>query len=149
MYRKEMRTSFSVWISLMAFIKVSNQQCTIEGSSSIIKDTLFSSGTITINSTYYNCLSRSDTSDHYSSMSVSILYIRSHDTNNTCEVRYNLQCNNNVWQIVGNQSTALRNNNTRCCEDCTDQNVNTYHCTGYTGKDIIHYILCTKHMCCN
>ena len=58
-----MRTSFSVWISLMAFIKVSNQQCTIEGSSSIVKDTLFSTGTITINSTYYNCLSRSDTSD--------------------------------------------------------------------------------------
>jgi len=139
-----MRTSFSLWISLMAFIKASNQQCTIEGSSSNIKDRLFSTDTITISSTYYNCLSRSDTSDHYNSMSVSILYIRSHDPNNIREVRYNLQCNNSVWDIVGNQSTALTNNNTRYCEDCTDQNVNAYHCTGYTGKDKT----CAMHKTC-
>ena len=122
----------------MASIKVSILHCTInEESMSKIKDRLsyFTSSTmITINNTYYNCLSRSDTSDHYSSMSVSILYIRSHDSDNIHEICYNLQCNDNVWEIVGNQSTALRNNNTRYCKDCTDQNVNVYHCTKYLGK---------------
>ncbi|XP_065901690.1 adhesion G protein-coupled receptor E2-like [Dysidea avara] len=128
-----MRTILSSWLLLMACVEVSIQQCTIKGSMSKIKDRLSSitDAMITINSTYYNCLSRSDTSDHYSSMSVSILYIRSGDPNNTHEVRYNLQCNNGVWEIVGNQSTALRNNNTRYCEDCIDQTVNKYRCTSY------------------
>ena len=133
-----MSTILSVWLLLLASIKVSIQHCTInEESMSKIKDRLSSftsSAVIAINSTYYNCMSRSDTSDHYSSMSVSILYIRSHDPDNIHEVRYNLQCNNSVWEIVGNQSTALRNNNTRYCKDCTDQTVNEYHCTGYIGK---------------
>ena len=132
-----MREILSVWLLLMALVEVSIQQCTIKGSMSKIKDNLSSTtdAMITINSTYYNCLSRSDTSDHYSSMSVSILYIRSDDPNNIHEVRYNLQCNNSVWEIVGSQSIALRNNNTRYCEDCTEQTVNKYHCTGYLGKD--------------
>ena len=129
-----MRTILSSWLLLMAFVEVSIQQCYIEESLSKIRNKLSStSGTmITISRAYYNCLSRSDTSDHYSSMSVSILYIKSHDPNNIHEVHYNLQCNNSVWEIVGNQSTALRNNNTRFCEDCTDQNVN---CIDYLGKD--------------
>ena len=121
----------------MTFFKASIQHCTIEGYKWEIKDRLSyftRSAMITINSTYYNCLSKSDTSDHYNSMSVSILYITSDDPNNIHKVRYNLQCNNGVWEIVGKQSTALRNNNTRYCEDCTDQNVNDYHCTSYTGK---------------
>ena len=122
----------------MTSIKVSIQHCTIEESKFKIKGRLSyftNPAMITINSTYYNCLSRSDTSDHYSSMSVSILYIRSHDPNNIHEVRYNLQCNNSVWEIVGNQSTALRSSNIVFCEDCTDQTVNMYHCTDYLGKD--------------
>ena len=137
LYIGKMRTILSSWLLLMACVEVSIQQCTIKGSMSKIKDRLSSitDAMITINSTYYNCLSRSDTSDHYSSMSVSILYIRSGDPNNTHEVRYNLQCNNGVWEIVGNQSTALRNNNTRYCEDCIDQTVNKYRCTSYAiGK---------------
>ena len=114
---------------------IDRQHCTLDqfvrNASNIVNSTVDVSydRTITINSTYYNCLSRSDTSDHYSSMSVSILYIRSDDTINIHEGRYNLLCNNSVWEIVGSQSTALRNNNTRYCEDCTDQIVNDYHCT--------------------
>ena len=125
-----------LWNLISVVAGVSHQQCTLDkfvrNASNIVNsdETAKHNHTITINSTYYNCLSRSETSDHYSSMSVSILYIRSDDPNNTHEVRYNLQCNNNVWEIVGNQSTALRNNNTRYCEDCTDQTVNEYHCTG-------------------
>jgi len=117
----------------MASIEVSIQQCAVEESWFKIKDKLFFTSTtmITMNSTYYNCLSRSDTGEHYSSMSVSILYTRTDDPNNIHEVYYNLQCNNNVWEIVGNQSTALRNNNTIYCEDCT---MNDYQCTSYFGK---------------
>ena len=124
-----MRKLLFVWLLLMGYLEDSNQQCVMKNSIPMIP---LSTGSF-ITSTYYNCLSRSDTSDHYSSMSVSILYIRSDDPNNTHEVRYNLQCNNSVWEIVGNQSTALRSNNTRYCDDCTDQTVNEYHCT---GKDV-------------
>jgi len=132
-----MGTSLLVWLLLITSIKISIQHCTIGESKLKIKDRLSyftSPAMIIINNIYYNCLSRSDTSDLYSSMSVSILYIRSHNPNNVHEVRYNLQCNNSVWKIVGNQSTALRNNKTRYCEDCTDQTVNEYHCTSYVGK---------------
>jgi len=132
-----MRTTLLVWL-LMVSIKVSVQHCIIEGAMLKIKDKL-STTSATINTIYYNCLSRSDTSDHYSSMSVSILYIRS----DIHEVRYNLQCKSNVWEIVGNQSTALRNNKTRYCEDCTDETVNDYHCTGYYGKWIMKCYICS------
>ena len=124
-----------MWILTSCLIGVSLQQCTLDmfrrNASHILNsfETTWHDPSINITSTYYNCLSRSDTSDHYSSMSVSILYIRSDDPNNTHEVHYNLQCNNSVWEIVGNQSTALRSNNTRYCDDCTDQTVNEYHCT--------------------
>jgi len=129
----KMRKILSSWLLLMASIEMSIQQCAIEESWSKINNRLFSTSTttITINSTYYNCLSRSGTGDHYSSMSVSILYTRSDDPNNMHEVYYNLQCNNNVWEIFGNQSTAVRNNNTIYCEDCT---MNDYQCTSYFGK---------------
>ena len=78
---------------------------------------------VVVNRTYYNCLSRSDTSDHY-----------------IHEVRYNLQCNNNMWEIVGNQSTALRSNTSYDCSDCTDQTVNDYHCTSKLIKHHIHIL---------
>ena len=130
-----MNVQASLLLLLAFLVGARSQQCTVNGFKVVVVDVINSTqatnanGAITINSTYYNCLSRSDTSDHYSSMSVSILYIRSDDPNNTHEIRYNLQCNNSVWEIVGNQSTALRNNNTRYCDDCTDQTVNEYHCT--------------------
>ena len=134
-YHVEMELIIYCGILLMAVVSVSAQQCTIDEFQTNLTDILASeemtnaSQVITINSIFYNCLSSTQITDVYSSMSVSILYIRSDDSNNTHEVRYNLQCNNNVWEIVGNQSTALRNNNTRYCEDCTDQTVNEYHCT--------------------
>ena len=142
-----MRTVIVIFMLLMALFGSNAQHCTIEGSMSVIKDTSSSTSTATIvsTSTYYNCLSRSDTSDCYSSMSVSILYIRSDDPYNTHEIRYNLQCNNSVWKIVGNQSAALRNNNTRYCDDCTDQNVNEYHCT---GKDCVKVTLYSSSVYC-
>ena len=125
-----------LWILISVLAGVSHQQCILDqfvrNASYIVNsgEAAKHNYTVTINSTYYNCLSKSETSNHYSSMSVSLLYTRSDNPNNTHEVRYNLQCKNNVWEIVGSQSTALRNNNTTYCEDCTDQTVNEFHCTG-------------------
>ena len=129
-----MKVLTQLWLLLAILVGVSIQQCTIEFQMIAINminssEATNVSGSIRITNTYYNCLSLFDTGDHYSSMSVSVLYIRSSDLNNIHEVRYNLQCNNSVWEIVGNQSTALRNNITRYCEDCIDQTVNEYHCT--------------------
>ena len=125
----------SLLVLLLLLIDPSVQQCTIEQFKTSVttmvmsKEDTSAKQSIIVNSTYYNCLSLFDTSDHYSSMSVSILYIRSDDLNNLHEVRYNLQCNNSVWEIVGNQLTALRSNTSYNCSDCTDQTVNDYHCT--------------------
>ena len=136
----EMRVAGFLWLLLAFLVDISVQQCTIDEFQANVTDIVISTKatdavqSFIINSTYYNCLSRADTSDHYSSMSVSILYIRSDGPNDIHEVRYNLQCNNSVWEIIGNQSNALRSNNTKYCEDCTDQTVNEYHCTGYVGK---------------
>ena len=133
----KMMVTALLWILMISVVAgIDRQRCTLDqfvrNASNIVNSTepVPYDHTITINITYYNCLSRCDTSDRYSSMSVSILYIRSDDPNIIHEGRYNLQCNSNVWEIVGNQSTALRNNNTKYCEDCTDQIVNEYHCTG-------------------
>jgi len=126
-----------LWLLLIFLADVSIQQCIIDEFLANITDIVASTETtnfiqsFTINSTYYNCLSPSQISGQYSSMSVSILYIRSDDTNNVREVRYNLLCRNSVWEIVGRQSVALRNNITRdSCSDCTDSTINEYHCTG-------------------
>ncbi|XP_065903380.1 adhesion G protein-coupled receptor L3-like isoform X2 [Dysidea avara] len=129
----------SLLVLLLLLIDPSVQQCTIEQFKTSVttmvmsKEDTSAKQSIIVNSTYYNCLSLFDTSDHYSSMSVSILYIRSDDLNNLHEVRYNLQCNNSVWEIVGNQLTALRSNTSYNCSDCTDQTVNDYHCTSFRG----------------
>jgi len=118
-----------LWLFLISVVDMSVQQCVIEDFQANITDAVASTEvtdvvqSIIINSTYYNCLSRSDTSDYYSSMSVSILYIRSDDPNNIREIHYNLQCNNSKWEIVRRQSTALRSNNTLYADDCNNQTV--------------------------
>jgi len=121
-----------VLLFLSLFINVSVQTCTIKqfqtNASSMVISTEATNDEVVINSTYYNCLSRSDTSDHYRSMSVSILYsIKRQKVRN--EVRYNLQCNNGDWEIINSQSTTLRSNASYNCSDCTNQTVNDYHCT--------------------
>jgi len=116
-------------IFLLFLANTSAQQCTINRFQASITDIVASTEateTFTINSTYYNCLSRSSISDYYSSMSVSILYIRSDDPNNICEVFYHLQCIDFVWEITERQSTALRDNNTIYAENCNGQTMNDY-----------------------
>ena len=128
-----MKVLASIVLLLTFFVGVSIQQCTIDDFQVMAISLINSTDTgnvISIINTYYNCLSLFGTSENYSSMSVSFVYKRSGDLDNTQhEVRYNLQCNNSVWEIVGNQSTALKNNNTRYCENCSDQAANEYHCT--------------------
>ena len=128
----KMNVLIASWLLLSFLFGISIQQCTIKQfQDSLIDDlTGLLNPVVNINEMliFYNCLSPSistNTGFLYSSMSVSVVYSL---TSQSC--RYNLQCNNGVWDIVGKQSTALRNNNTRYCEDCTDQNVNVYHCTG-------------------
>ena len=121
-------------LTLLAFLsRVSVQQCTIGDFKGVAINMINTktSNNISINRIYYNCLSRSDTNDLYSSMSVSILFVITNSNGRIMrsEVRYNLQCSNSVWEIVGNQSTALRSNTGYDCSDCTDQTVNDYHCT--------------------
>lgn len=123
-----MKVLWSTWILLPVLAGVSIQQCTIDNLQSFIRDRAHSRN-FTINSTYYNCLSTSDSGNNYSSASVSILYTRSNDSMNIKEVRLDLKCNYSAWKIVEKQSSVLRNNNTKYCEDCTDQNVNMFHCT--------------------
>ena len=126
--------TFTVTVTLMTFcLRVTVQQCTIENYKGIVLGMIkLTEGKkdVSISETYYNCLSRSD-NGYYGSISVSLLYNTTNSRGHTkrSRVRYNLQCNNGMWEIVGNQSTALRNNNTRYCEDCTDQTVNENHCT--------------------
>ena len=122
-----MKVLWSTWILLTVLAGVSIQQCTIDDLQSFIRDRAHSKN-FTINSTYYNCLSTSDSGNNYSSASVSILYTRLNDSMNIKEVRLYLKCNYSVWKVVEKQSSVLRNNNTRYCEDCTDQNVNMLHC---------------------
>ena len=115
-------------------IGISNQQCTISNIKVPLCNRIDSTKQ-EINSIFNNCSSRADTSDHYNFMSVSILCTKSRNHNNTHEVRCNLQCQNGEWEIAGNQSTALRNNNTRYPEVCSYQTVNNYLCKVYAGKD--------------
>ena len=126
----------SLWLLLVALVRVSVQQCTIEGFENITLDTLQSteatdaSQIFTINRTIYNCLSTSQTIGVYNSMSVSILYIRSDTPDRLRDIRYNMLCTNNAWGRVGEQPAAFTSSDTRQnCSDCTDQAVNDYHCT--------------------
>ena len=132
-----MRVTGYIWLLLTFLVDISVQQCTINEFQADIADLVTTTEatdagqSFIINSTYYNCLSSSQIVGLYSSMSVSILYIRSDDPNNIREVRYNVQCINNVWTRLGRQSSALRNNSTRFnCSDCTNSTVNEHHCTG-------------------
>ena len=127
-----------LWSLLVTVIGASAQQCTIERFEGMVIDIVKAtelSGedqniNVTINSTFYNCLSTSQIIGVYNSMSVSILYIRSDTPDQLREVRYNLQCSGNIWLRAGQLSNILRSNNTRRdCSDCTDQNANDYHCT--------------------
>jgi len=127
-----MNVLIASWLLLSFLVGISIQQCAIKQFQDSLIDDLpdLLDPVVNINEMliFYNCLSPSistNTGFLFSSMSVSVVYSLTNQRR-----RYNLQCNNNVWQIVGEQSTALTNNNTRYCEDCTDQNVNEYHCTG-------------------
>ena len=127
----------SLYLLLVAVVGVSAQQCTVERFEDVTAlDTLHATEatdanqTFTVNRTIYNCLATSQTIGVYSSMSVSILYIRSDTPNQLKDIRYNMLCSNGSWARVGQQSTALVSDDTKySCSDCTDQAINDYHCT--------------------
>ena len=126
-----------LWLLLATMVGVSVQQCNIEGFEAIALDTVKATeiaeanqNITALNGTFYNCLSTSQIIGIYNSMSVSVLYTRTDTPDRQREVRYNMQCIDNGWSRVGQQSDALMSNGTRRnCSDCTDQDVNDYHCT--------------------
>ena len=138
-------TKLLLWLLLVTVIGARAQQCTIERFEEMVIDIVKAaelSGenqnvNVTINGTFYNCLSTSQIIGVYNSMSVSILYIRSDTPNQLRDVRYNLRCVGNNWGRVGRQSNILRSNSTRRdCSDCTNQAVNDDHCT----RKLPHYV---------
>lgn len=126
-----------LWFLLAVMVSVSVQQCNIEGFEAIALDTVKATeiaeadqNITALNGTYYNCLSTSEIIGMYNSMSVSVFYTRSDTPDQLRDVRYNMLCVDNGWLRVGEQSVALRSNDTRRnCSDCTNQTVNDYHCT--------------------
>jgi len=124
------------WLLVISLVRISIQQCTIEQfENRIVHDILLTTKAtemdqnFIINRTIYNCLSTSQTIGIYTSMSVSLLYIRSDTPNTLRDVRYDVACMNNVWLRVGQSSTAFISNDTRTdCWDCT-RTLNDYHCS--------------------
>jgi len=135
----------TLWLILTTLIGVSVQQCTIEGFN--VLDTVESTeaspegnGNISINSTFFNCLSTSEIIGIYNSMSVSVLFVLSNDPNTIREVRYNMECIDDVWKRVGMVRAALRSNETRRnCALCLNQTVNEDHCTRKSYCQLCHY----------
>jgi len=125
-----------LWLLVVALVKVSIQQCTIEWfEDKTALDTVESSEgsdaghTFSINRTIYNCLSTNRTINEYRFMSVSILYIRSDSPDKLYEIRYDMECINGAWLRVGQGPTALTSSDTRTnCSDCTST-ANDHHCT--------------------
>lgn len=124
------------WLLVIALVRISIQQCTIkEFEDRVAFDTLLTTEAteanqkFNINRTIYNCLSTSQTIGIYIFMSVSILYIRSDTPNRLRDVRYDMECMDDVWLRVGQYPMAFISNDTRTdCWDCT-RTPNDYHCT--------------------
>ena len=133
-----MKLMIALWLLLATLVGVSVQQCTLERFEMVALDRaqniVSESSMITaINDTFYNCLSASEIIGVYETMSVSLLYTISDDPTNLREVRFNMDCFDNDWEVFGSPRqlpTALRSNDTRTnCSACTNRTVNEYHCT--------------------
>jgi len=129
-----MKLWLSFWVLLATLVGVSVQQCAVEDLDVTdfvqANEAIEVTDTLAVDEIYYNCLSTSQTIGLYTTMSLSVLYIKTSDPNTTREARYNLQCIKGGWARLGRNTTALRDNNTRInCSSCLDQNVNAYHCS--------------------
>ena len=130
----KMKLWLPFWI-LAALVGVSVQQCAVEDLNLLdivqAAEASETTGDLSIEAVYYNCLSSSQTVGRYATMSLSVLFIKANDPNTTSEARYNLNCASpTMWSRVGRNTTALRDNNTRMnCSSCLDQSVNDHHCS--------------------
>ena len=130
-----MKLWLSFWVLLATLVGVSVQQCA-PGDADVLDfvqstEPIEAFDTLSIDEIYYNCLSTSQTIGLYSTMSLSVLYIKTSDPNTTNEVRYNAICSRDgFWDRGRRFPAALRDNNTRInCSSCLDPDVNDYHCS--------------------
>lgn len=125
-----------LWLLLTSvLVRVSIQQCTRERFERKIaldlvqvyeESEVFYNYTITV--IIYNCLATSDIIGMYTSMSVSILYTRSHTPDEIRDVRFDMLCMNDVWRRYVQGGTAYTSNTTRTnCSNCYDTS-NDDHC---------------------
>ena len=120
---------------LASLVGVSIQQCTTERFEAIAANTIETTlqiQNISINRISYNCLSPSPTiNGTYTSMSVSVLYISSSSPNQSRDIRYTVNCEDDQWSVVDSDTMSVMIGSvTRVdCESCLDQTVNDDHCT--------------------
>lgn len=132
-------TNWCLCLLLVALVvRVSDQLCTIEefgerNALDLVQTTESSEAdqNFTVQEINYNCLSTSRIIGLYTTMSVSILYIRSDHPGEMRDVRYNMLCVEGVWLRTGRHLVAFTSNETRFdCSDCgTAINESDHHCT--------------------
>jgi len=126
-----------IFLIVPFLVDMSVQQCAIDSFKANVTNIIASTEVIdvlqfiTINCTYYNCLSSSQTVGLYLTMTLSVLFTKESTPNVTNEARYSAQCFRGLWSMSGDSiATALRDNNTRInCSSCLDQSVNDYQCS--------------------
>ena len=115
MCSRKMKILNTLCTLLLTIVGISVQQCSIKDLSNIDNppdDFGHQMTNVTNNTTDYECLS---IYVYNSSINVTLSYS---DPNNMYEVQYMLQCNNSVWETIGNISTTLRSNSTK--DNCYD-----------------------------
>ena len=124
-----------LWLLMITLIGDSIQECTIEqfemAANELVTDreSTETSVNVTFKEIYYNCLSTSEKIGNYVTISASIIYNISSDTDEH-EIRYNMLCANGQWGRRGVTSTALRSNVERTdCYWCLNTTVNENHCS--------------------
>ena len=136
-----MKFPISVWLVLClltTLIKLSVQQCTKERfearAQGLVFDSIASDATrlsdVLINETYYNCLATSENIGTYTSMSVSLTYTISGDSDTLRDIRYVMVCSGGNWGRSAENNDALTNDETRTdCYQCTDAAINEEYCS--------------------
>ena len=126
-----------LWLLLVALVRVSIEQCTVEEFD--VLDTVLNSETsevthnVSIMEVIYNCLATSHVIGTYSSMSVSVLYNRSDNPHKLRNVRYDMLCKDNIWHRTRQMANIFMSNDTRIdCSNCwggNESDSDSHHCT--------------------
>ena len=137
----KMRVPMILSLLMTTLIETSVQQCTKERFEARAQGLVFESiasdasavtspSDVLINETYYNCLATSENIGTYTSMSVSLTYTISGDSDTLQDIRYVMVCSGGNWGRLAENNDALKNNETRTdCHRCTDTAINEEYCS--------------------